>query len=143
MVSKTLAFLLAALAATPALAVPPPPEPEAAMLALAPDGCPLEVSGSARPYSPVVYRFAGAEGDVLVMVSARPSLDLTFDLGRVGEAPLISDAGFGPDVRIRLPHEGAYELQLSGYDPIGMKAVPADFRLKLYLRREGSESGCA
>lgn len=140
MVSRCLAFALAALAAAPALAVPPPPEP--GMLALSPDGCPLEVSGSARPYSPVVYRFAGAEDDVLVMVSALPSLDLTFNLGRLGEAPLISDAGFGPDVRIRLPHEGTYELQVSGYDPVALKAVPADFRLKLYLRREGSESGC-
>ena len=139
---RILMFLSVALLAVPSIAVPPPTPRSSNLLGLKTDNCPVDVSGSARPYSPETYRFAGKTDDVLIMVNAKPNLNLTFNLGIANESPLIADAGFGPDVRIRLPRSGIYELKVSAFDPIANKAVAADFQLKLYLRDENPVGPC-
>ena len=139
---RIILFLATAVVAVPSIAVPPPVPRPASLLDLRADNCPVDLSGTARPYSPETYRFIGKTGDVLIMVNEKPSLDLAFNLGLVDEGPLIADAGFGPDVRIRLPQSGTYQLQVSPYDPIAKKAVSADFQLRLYLRDEQPIGPC-
>jgi len=139
---RTLVTMVTALAAMPAFAVPPPPPQDAVLLPLATTACPIDVVASTRPYSPVIYHFNGKAKDTLFLVNGKPDLNLNFALGIVGETPLISGAGFGADVFIRLPRAGTYELQISSFDPLLMKAIAADFKLKLALRGDFIPQDC-
>ncbi|MDC8753055.1 hypothetical protein OIK40_00175 [Erythrobacter sp. sf7] len=139
---RKVAALAALVAAIPAFAVPPPPPQAPGLLPLATTACPINVTGSAKPYSPAVYHFDGNTDETLLLVNTRPDPSLNFTLGIVGETPLITGTGFGADVRIRLPRTGVYQLEVSGYDPIEMKAVAANFELKLALRGEQIPDGC-
>jgi hypothetical protein len=139
---QTAMVLSVALLTVPADAVPPPTPRPANLLALSTDNCPVIVSGAVQPYSPETYRFVGKADDVLIMVNAKPNLNLTFDLGVADETPFITNAGFGSDVRVRLPRSGTYELRVSAFDPIAMHALAADFQLKLILRDEKPIGPC-
>lgn len=130
------------LTAIPEIAVPPPNAQLPNLLPLATTSCPIGVTGAATPYSPAVYHFDGSTEDTLLIVNARPDLNLNFNLGLVGESPFVSGAGFGADVRVRLPRTGEYQLEVYGYDPVLMKALPADFTLKIALRGEKVPQDC-
>lgn len=134
--------LVTALAAIHVTAVPPPPPQDPELLALATTTCPIDVTASAQPYSPEIYHFNGNTDDTLLVVNGEPDLNLNFTLGIVGEAPLITGAGFGAEVRVRLPHTGTYQLQISSFDPVHMRALAADFKLKLALRGEVIPQDC-
>lgn len=139
---RTLVTMIAALVAMPAFAIPRPPPQDAVLLPLATTACPIDVVASTRPYSPVIYHFNGKTEDTLLLVNGKPDLNLNFALGIVGETPLISGAGFGAGVFIRLPRAGTYELQISSFDPLLMKALAADFKLKLALRGDVIPQDC-
>ena len=132
----------AAILAAPSNAVPPPAPRSAAILALKTDNCPVEISGTARPYSPQTYRFIGKADDVLIVANRAPSLNLAFNLGIANESPWIINAGLGSEVRVRLPRSGTYELQVSGFDQVRMQGVAENFRLKLYLRDQKPLEAC-
>lgn len=131
-----------ALAAIQADAVPPPVPQGAELLPLATTACPIDVAASSQPYSPAIYHFNGNKEDTLLLVNKEPDPNLNFSLGILGETPLISGAGFGADVRVRLPQTGAYELQVSSFDPVQMNALAADFELRLALRGEVIPDDC-
>ena len=142
-VNRLLPLLSAALMmSAPAMADPPPPPGAPQTLPLTTSVCSLEIAGSARPYAPAIYRFSGELGDTLLLVPETPDRNLNFTLGIVDETPLITGAGFGADVRVRLPRSGAYQLEISSFDPVEYKALSADFRLKIALRSEVIPESC-
>ena len=114
-VRNALVVAAIALVTVPAFAISPPPPRAASHLPLATTGCPIDVIGSVQPYSPAIYRFQGSTDDTLVIFNAKPGHNLNFSLGLIDEAPLITGAGFGADVRIRLPRSGLYQLEVSGW----------------------------
>jgi hypothetical protein len=131
-----------ALVAVPTFAISPPPPKAANLLPLSTTGCPIDVIGSVQPYSPVIYRFQGSAEDTLVIFNAKLDQSLNFSFGIMGEPPLITGAGFGADVRIRLPRSGVYQLDVSSFDPVQMKALAADFNFTLALRGEVIPQSC-
>jgi hypothetical protein len=101
------------------------------------------VGGALRPYTPATFRFAGEAGNLLILALAKPNPDLQFGVSIDGQTPFVGGAGFGAgDVRIVLPHSGTYEIQVSAFDPIAMKAASAAFQLRLYLRDDRHPDAC-
>ena len=141
-VFRTLVILIAALSTMPAFAVPPPPPQDAELLPLATTACPIDVTASTRPYSPAIYQFNGNTNDTLLLINGKPDLNLNFSLGLEGETQLIAGAGFGADVRIRLPRAGTYELRISSFDPVLIRALASNFKLKVALRGEIIPQNC-
>lgn len=140
---KVILSLLATALTMPAAAVPPPAPSQSQRLDLKADNCPIDFSGSARPYSPSVIRFDASADETLLMINKVPNPDLIFTLLTDDEAPLISGAGFGAgDVRIRLPRNGTYELQVSAFDASRMSAASADFKLRFQLHDKDQVARC-
>lgn len=136
------ASLATLLSAQTVAAVPPPIA--SATVGLTPNGCAVERSGSAAPYAPAPLRFRAPAGTTLLLELPEANPNLTFDLKRGGQRPLITGAGFGAgDVRIVLPAADSYELAVSGYDPVRRVAVPVTFRIKLALEVYGSPRRCS
>ena len=134
------ASLATLLSAQTVAAVPPPPPLASVTVGLTPNGCAVERSGSAAPYAPAPLRFRAPANATLLLVLPEANPNLTFDLKRGGQRPLITGAG---DVRIVLPAADSYELAVSGYDPVRRVAVPVTFRIKLALEVYGSPRRCS
>lgn len=138
-----LAPCLIALMTSPLSAVPPPVPTPAQTIGLRAGGCPVDVSGSVRPYTPATFQFVGEAGNLLILALGKPNSDLQFGLAVDHQTPFITGAGFGAgDVRVIFPRSGTYELQVSAFDATLMKASSADFRLRLYLRDERNPDTC-
>lgn len=138
-----LSLIPTAMMASTAVAVPPPPSIAANQIALKTDNCPVMLAGTARPYSPVAFRFQATASNLLVLALGNPNPRLMFDL-TVGEgARVISGAGFGAgDVWITLPSSGTYTLSVSSLDPVALTGTAADFEVKAYLRDAEKPGGC-
>lgn len=130
-------------AASPAGAVPPPPPRAVQAVALRADLCRVEIAGTAMPYSPSQYEFAGKAGTTLQLALTAPDPDLLFDLRSADGRLDIGGAGFGAgDVRIRLPASGVYRLSVAAFDRPHWASRRAEFRIAARLIDEVHPVAC-
>jgi hypothetical protein len=105
-------WALACALASPAHAIPPPPERPPHEVSLPDNGCAILIEEEVRAYDFVSVRFIGRVGDKLVMsLAGDPERHLRLQLralsGKVIEVPRGSD---GIAQRVKLLEDGSYQL---------------------------------